>query len=109
MNVNRPFKQTCSMIHTVAIYGHFVPLTFKGRLVFKEYNDGSTRDELMRTNELAVDTIFYETDKVMRQLAKDAFGDARDLYVAHFALLKDPYRIVYNRKEIGRASCRERV
>ena len=86
------------MIHTVGIYGSFVPLTFKGRLVFKEYNYGNTEEEIKRTNELFVDTIYYETDKVMRQLAHVQYGDARDLVIQPFHLLNDPYRIVYNRK-----------
>ena len=99
MDVKEPFKNFSSMITTVALYGQEEPVLFRGRLILREYFKEGSRKEIdhQKTADYALDTIYYETNKVIREQFHEPYGEPRELVVRHIEMLKDPYRIVYNK------------
>lgn len=98
IDMKEPFKNYSTLVTTVALYGQEEPVLFKGRLILREYYTENTKKEIdqKKSNAYALDTIYYETNKVIRANMNEPFDEARELVVRKLAMLEDPYRIVYN-------------
>lgn len=88
------------LICTVAVYGHEAPVFFKGSLILKKYyvNGSKSNVDQSRSEDYMLDTIYYETNKIVRMQKHEPYGDNRELVVCPFEILGDPYRIVYNKR-----------
>ena len=87
------------LVCTVALYGDDEPHFFKGHLILRTYYldaDKMTVDE-KRTDDYAVDTLFAETNKTVRQFHKERYDENRRLIIQTFSLLGEPYQIIYNK------------
>ncbi len=93
------FSYFLHTVCTVAIYGNDEPHFFKGRLKLRTYYLDADKMEIDedKTVRYAVDTLFAETNKTVRQLHKERYDENRSLSVQTFSLLGEPYQIVYNR------------
>ncbi|MDO5121954.1 MAG: hypothetical protein Q4D46_07755 [Erysipelotrichaceae bacterium] len=87
------------LVCTVAIYGNDEPHFFKGNLNLRTYYTDSEKTEIndSKTTGYAVDTLFAETNKIVRRLHKERYDENRDLCIMPFTMLGDPYQIVYNK------------
>ncbi len=99
MAVKESFEYEREKIYTVALYGTDEPVFFSGNLIFKKYYliDGRKRFNQEKTTQYMVDTIFYETSRVLFTQKDEPYDAPRDLWIYPFRLLGDPFLIVYNR------------
>ncbi len=83
----------------VALYGSYEPFFFKGHLSLRTYYKDNKRVDidLKKTSDYFVDTLFYETNKIIRTRERDRYDEQRNLVIQASSLLGEPYQIVFNR------------
>jgi hypothetical protein len=99
---NYAFEHRTYMVHTVAIYGSEAPVICRGPLIMRFYFDDSTKKNLNvnKTADSIMDTIFYETNKIIRLRHDNEFyGTRRILRIVPFPQLGNDYIFVYNSVE----------
>ena len=99
--ITYPFRHYHARACTVAIYGQNDPIFFCGSLVFRTYYTDETMQEVdtARTSAYLRDTMFYETNKVIREQLEDPYSGRRELIDLSLPELGRQYRIVYNAAE----------
>lgn len=97
-----PFNYRHFKVCTVAMYGQKKPLVVNGHLVMKIYYKDQNKTDIdhRRTSEFTMDEVFFETNKVIRELFGDAYNGRRELIELSMPELGKEYRIVYNGAEI---------
>lgn len=92
------FSYQRQSVCTVAIYGKEQADFFKGHLIFKTYytDDKKIIPDTEKTCKYFLDTLFYETNKIIRSYHHEAYDERRQLVVHKFKRLGEPYRVVYN-------------
>lgn len=85
---------------TAALYGGEPADLMCGHMILRRYySDRKKQHPNPRMTEVfLVETLFYETNKVLRTMRGEAFDEPRSLALARLPMLGDPYRIVYNRE-----------
>ena len=89
-------------VSTVAIYGTNSPTLVSGNLVLRRYyKDASCKDmDIPRTNRSTLDTIFFETNKLIRIPLEDQYTGKRVLTSTPIPAFGSQYVIAYNTAEI---------
>ncbi|MBW9212062.1 MULTISPECIES: hypothetical protein [Terrabacteria group] len=89
-------------VSTVAIYGTNSPTLVSGRLILRHYyKDASCKDvDIPRTNRSILDTIFFETNKLIRIPLEDNYNGRRVLVSTPIPAFGPQYIIAYNVAEI---------
>ena len=102
VKINNYFRHFHAQACTVAIYGNNDPVVFKGNLVFRMYYTDAAMSEIdvPRTSAYLRDTMFYETNKVIREQLEDPYNGRRELIDLSVPELGRQYRIVYNTAEV---------
>lgn len=98
-----PFDYRHHKVCTVAMYGQLKPMVIVGHLVLRVYYKDSSKKEIdtRHTSDYVMDEVFYETNKVIRELLGDSYNNSRkDLIELSMPELGKQYRIVYNCAEI---------
>jgi len=97
-----PFNYFYDAVSTVAIYGSNAPIVVKGNLVLRAYFKDDEKKELdiEHTSEYVRDTIFYETNKVLREKLDDPYNGKRELCELTIPQIGSEYRIIYNMAEV---------
>ncbi len=97
-----PFNYRHHLVYTIALYGTNVPYIIKGHLVLRTYyiDDAKTKVDVPHTSDYVMDTIFYESNKVIREQLEDAYNGRRELVELSMPELGKQYRIIYNAAEI---------
>lgn len=97
-----PFRYFYHTVCTVAFYGTNNPVVFKGHLVLRTYytDSSETKVDVMHTSDYVMDTVFYETNKVLREQMGDLYNGRRELIELSVPQLGKQYRIIYNAAEI---------
>jgi hypothetical protein len=90
------------MVYTVALYGSNAPYIIKGHLVLRTYYKDSacTQVDIAHTNDHVMDTVFYESNKTIREQMEDGYNGRRQLVELSMPALGREYRIIYNAAEI---------
>ncbi|MBR4445286.1 MAG: hypothetical protein IKS37_05275 [Solobacterium sp.] len=103
--ITHPFRHYHAHACTVAVYGQNDPIIFRGNLVFRTYYTDDTMQEVdtARTSRYLCDTMFYETNKVIREQLEDPYNGKRELIDLSLPELGKQYRIVYNAAEVPSA------
>ena len=85
-------------ICTVALFGDNDPFFFNGHLILKTYysDNNQTAVDVEKTSHFTADTLFYETNKVIRSAFRENYDEQRDIVVEPATILRDPYVFVYN-------------
>lgn len=93
-----PFEYNIHKVYTVAFYGHENPIVCKGSLIMRTYYKDETKKEvdIHHTSEHFIDTIFFETNKIIREQFEDPYNDHRELIELSMPQLGSEYRIIYN-------------
>ena len=93
-----PFDYSIHKVFTVAFYGSSSPIICKGSLVMRTYYTDSTKKtvDVHHTSEHYIDTIFFETNKIIREQFDDPYNDHRELIELSMPSLGSEYRIIYN-------------
>lgn len=93
-----PFEYHIHKVYTVAFYGHENPIVCKGSLILRTYykDENLTIPDIHHTSDYYIDTIFYETNKVIREQFDDSYNDHRELIELSMPELGPEYRIIYN-------------
>lgn len=93
-----PFEYNIHKVYTVAFYGHENPIVCKGSLILRTYykDENMTQIDIHHTSDHYIDTIFYETNKVIREQFDDPYNDHRELIELSMPELGNEYRIIYN-------------
>lgn len=93
-----PFDYNIHKVFTVAFYGHENPIVCKGSLIMRTYYKDENRKEIdiHRTSDHFIDTIYYETNKIIREQFEDPYNDHRELIELSMPELGPDYRIIYN-------------
>ena len=93
-----PFDYSIHKVFTVAFYGSSSPIICKGSLVMRTYDTDSTKKtvDVHHTSEHYIDTIFFETNKIIREQFDDPYNDHRELIELSMPSLGSEYRIIYN-------------
>ncbi len=88
------------LVSTVAIYGNEEPNFFHGNLILKTFYSDSKKTKInaKQTNDQLIETIFYETNKVVRSLHRERYDENIELEILPMSGLGDKYRLLYNRK-----------
>ena len=88
-------------ICTVALFGDNDPFFFNGHLILKTYysDNNQTAVDVEKTSHFTADTLFYETNKVIREMMQDSYNGKRDLIELSLPELGNEYRINYNASE----------
>lgn len=96
------FEHLRQNVCTIALYGHDQPYFFRGTLVLRTYYTDTRTHKIdaLRTSAYAMDTMFYETNKVIRSSHREPYSEARHLVTAPADMLGNPYRILYNRRAL---------
>ena len=97
-NLYYPFEYRHHLVYTVAIYGNNSPYTIKGHLVLRTYytDNSKTKIDIPHTSDHVMDTVFYESNKVIREQLGDAYNGRRELVELSIPELGKQYRIIYN-------------
>ena len=103
MSSGMNYKHVSSRIYTVAVYGSRGPYLFDGHLTMKQYYRDKEKTDLdiQKTSAYLTDNLFYEVNKVLRMQNLEEYGEHRELVVMPYILLRDPFRLVYNRLATG--------
>ncbi len=85
-------------ICTVALFGNNEPFYFNGHLILRTYYQDAkqTNIDVEKTSHFIADTLFYETNKVIRNAFKEPFDEQREIVVEDATILNKPYVFVYN-------------
>lgn len=96
------FSNTHHYAYVVAFYGSQKPMVVKGHLVLKTYYKDPSKKEIdiRHTSECYKDTLFYETNKVIREGLGDSYNGKRELIELSIPELGDEYRVIYNDVEV---------
>jgi hypothetical protein len=96
------FEYFHDKVYTIAFYGSNAPMMVSGTLVLRAYykDDAKTIPDIEHTSEFLKDSIFFETNKVIRQQLEDPYNGRRELVELPFPQLGNEYRIIYNEAEI---------
>ena len=96
-----PFAYTHHYAYVVAFYGSNAPTIVKGPLIMKTYykDDSKKEVDIQHTSEYFMDELFYETNKVIREMMHDSYNGKRDLIELSLPELGSEYRIIYNASE----------
>ena len=86
----------------MAIYGTNHPTLVSGNLVLRHYyKDASCKEvDIERSNRSFLDTIFFETNKLIRIPLEDDYAGKRDLVYAPIPAFGKEYIIAYNQAEV---------
>ncbi len=86
-------------ICTVALFGNNEPFFFNGHLILRTYYSDAkqTNIDVEKTSHFIADTLFYETNKVIRNAFKESFDEQREIVVEKAAILDKQYVFVYNK------------
>lgn len=97
-----PFDYRHHMVYTVALYGANAPYVIKGTLVLRTYytDSSKTKVDVAHTSDYVMDTVFYESNKVIREQLDDGYNGRRELVELSMPDLGREYRIVYNAAEV---------
>lgn len=93
-----PFKRIVNPVSTVALYGQNPPVIVHGNLILRVYytDEKYTSVDQKRTNDATMDTIFFETNKVIREQLGDNYTNRRILRQLALPEIGKDYYIVYN-------------
>ena len=93
-----PFDYGIHKVCTVAFYGAQSPIVCKGSLIMRTYYTDKTKKtvDIHRTSEHIIDTVFFETNKIIREQFDDPYNDHRELIELSIPSLGNEYRIIYN-------------
>ena len=93
-----PFDYNIHKVYTIAFYGSQPPMICKGSLIMRTYYKDDTKREIdiRHTSEHFIDTIFFETNKIIREQYEDPYSDHRELIELSIPFLSSEYRIIYN-------------
>ncbi len=97
-----PFVYRHHLVYTVALYGANAPYIIKGHLVMRTYYTDSTKSkiDIAHTSDHVMDTVFYESNKVIREQLEDPYNGRRELVELSMPDLGKQYRIIYNAAEL---------
>ena len=86
-------------VFTVALYGSYEPFYFQGHLFLRTYYKDNKKNELdnRKSSDYLIDTLFYETNKVIRSRIGERYDEQRALVIQPSNLLGEPYCYVFNR------------
>lgn len=89
-------------ISTVAIYGTNNPILVSGNLVIRHYYQDANfqKIDIARYNRSLLDTIFFETNKLIRIPLGDNYAGKRRLVFNPIPAFGEDYIIAYNQAEI---------
>ena len=64
-----PFDYRHHLVYSVALYGNNHPYIIKGHLVLRTYytDDSKKKIDIAHTSDAVMDTVFFETNKVIRE------------------------------------------
>ncbi len=101
-NLYYPFNYRHHLVYTIALYGTNAPYIIKGHLVLRTYykDEKKTIVDVPHTSDYVMDTVFYESNKVIREQMEDAYSGRRELVELSMPELGKQYRIIYNAAEI---------
>ena len=93
-----PFDYNIHKVYTVAFYGSQSPIVCKGSLILRTYYTDDTKRnvDIHHTSEHFIDTIFFETNKIIREQFDDPYNDHRELIELSMPSIGNEYRIIYN-------------
>ncbi len=96
-----PFNHFYHNVCTVAFYGSNNPVVCKGHLVLRTYyeDDEKTKVDIRHTSDQWLDSIFYETNKILREQLDDSYTGRRSLVELTINELGKEYRLIYNAAE----------
>lgn len=85
---------------TAALYGGEPADLICGHMILREYfsDRKKTHPNPRMTESFLIETLFYETNKVLRTMHGEPYDEPRSLAMARLPMLGDPYRIIYNRE-----------
>ncbi len=97
-----PFEYRHHFVCTVALYGVNAPYIIKGHLVMRTYytDESKTKVDVARTSDHVMDTVFFESNKVIREQLEDPYNGRRELVELSMPILGKQYRIIYNAAEL---------
>lgn len=97
-----PFEYRHHLVYTVALYGNNTPYIIKGHLVLRTYytDNSKTKVDTAHTSDYVMDTVFFESNKVIREQLGDSYNGRRELVELSLPELGKQYRIIYNAAEI---------
>lgn len=98
MFTNEKYTSQNYSICTVALFGNNEPFYFNGHLILRTYyaDAKQTNIDIEKTSHFIADTLFYETNKVIRSAFKETYDEQRDVVVEEATVLNRPYVFVYN-------------
>lgn len=98
MVVTEKFTSQSYDICTVAIYGNNEPFFFGGHLILRTYfsDSSQTSIDIEKTSHFLSDTLFYETNKVIRNHFHDRYDEQREIVIEPAHILGEPYQFVFN-------------
>lgn len=96
-----PFEYRHHQVATIAFYGNHAPIIVKGNLVLRTYykDEEKTQIDYGHTSNAIMDTIFYETNKVIKEPMDEVYNEKRELVELTMNQLGEDYIIVYNGAE----------
>ena len=97
-----PFQYFHNEVTTLAFYGANNPILVSGNLVLRTYyqDDAKTKVDEAHTSEYVKDTIFFETNKLIRVQMHDSYNGKRELQEVEMPEIGKGYILVYNKAEI---------
>jgi len=106
-----PYRYFHHTVCTVALYGSQKPRVFNGKLVLRTYyTDENMRTvDTARTSAYVKDEIFFETNKVLREMMDDPYNGKRVLNELPMPELGTNYVIIYNSAEIPSVRCDDQI
>ncbi len=96
-----PYQYFHHKVYVVAVYGQTRPYVTSGNLVLRTYykDDKMTQIDYKRTSEYLMDSLFYETNKIIRAQMGDPYSGKRKLVELSMPELGKEYRVIYNAVE----------
>ena len=97
-----PFDYRPHLVYSVALYGNNHPYIIKGHLVLRTYytDDSKKKIDIAHTSDAVMDTVFFETNNVIREQLGDGYNGRRELVELSIPELGKQYRIIYNAAEL---------